>query len=73
MASMLGAGGRGGSQMRRPLNLIFEEIVPSSGWTEDSHTYCIIINLPGNWLYIYVYVFFGLIIVLLSDFFQLLC
>ncbi|XP_027169105.1 inactive protein RESTRICTED TEV MOVEMENT 2-like [Coffea eugenioides] len=48
MANMLGAGGRGAAADRRsPHDVIFEEIVPSSGWTEDKDRHCLIIDLPG--------------------------
>ncbi|KAL3528333.1 hypothetical protein ACH5RR_007655 [Cinchona calisaya] len=47
METTLGAGNRGIAERRSPQNLVFEEIVPPSGWTEDSDFYRLIIDLPG--------------------------
>lgn len=44
MANMFGTTERKNSQ-----HLRFEEFVPSSGLTEDSDSYCLIIDLPGNY------------------------
>ncbi|CAI9112278.1 OLC1v1012699C1 [Oldenlandia corymbosa var. corymbosa] len=47
MANMFGTGNRRVAQTRKPQNLVFEDFTPSSGLTEDSDSYCLIIDLPG--------------------------